>query len=40
MQNYTITIKVQTKDVEKIRRGVMNFLKILPKPLSCGDTLL
>ena len=29
MQNYTNSIKVQTKEVEKICRGVMNFLKNL-----------
>ena len=40
MQNYTNSIKVQTKEVEKICRGVMNFLKILPKPLSYVDNLL
>ena len=40
MQNYANSIKVQTKEVEKICRGVMNFLKILPKPLSYVDNLL
>ena len=40
MQNYTNSIKVQTKQVENIRRGVMNFLKILFELLSYVDNLL